>query len=90
LAVGAGALCATPLIRPNHFDQRQSREISRVAILKADSYSADLEQILMDGLNLFNLDMSGKTILLKPNLVEYLPDKEINTHPVYPKNLTEG
>jgi hypothetical protein len=57
LAVGAGALCATPLIRPNRFGKRHSREISRVAILKADSYSADLEQILMDGLNLFNLDM---------------------------------
>jgi uncharacterized protein (DUF362 family) len=82
LALGAGALCAAPLIRPNRFGKRQSREISRVAILKADSYSAELEQILMDGLNLFNLDMSGKTILLKPNLVEYLPDKEINTHPL--------
>ena len=83
LAVGAGALGVTPLIRPNRFGRSQSRKVSRVAILKADSYSADLEQILMDGLNLFNLDMSGKTILLKPNLVEYLPDKEINTHPLF-------
>jgi len=79
--VGAGALCAAPLIRPNRFGLRRSREISRVAILKADSYSADLDRILMDGLKLFNLDLRGMTVLLKPNLVEYLADKEINTHP---------
>src|SRR5438128_840765 len=82
LALGAGALCATALIRPKRFAKRQPPEISRVAILKADSYSSTLDQILMDGLKLFKLDLRGKTILLKPNLVEYLPGKEVNTHPL--------
>jgi hypothetical protein len=35
----------------------------------------------MNGLALFKLDMLGKTVLLKPNLVEYLPGKEVNTYP---------
>src|SRR5439155_24933164 len=82
LALGAGALCAAPLIRPKRLGKHQPPEISRVAILKADSYSSKLDQLLLDGLNLFKLHVRGKTILLKPNLVEYLPGKEINTHPL--------
>jgi len=82
LALGAGVLCAAPVVRPKSFRRRQSHEMSRVAILKADSYSSKLDQLLLDGLNLFKLDVRGKTILLKPNLVEYLPGKESNTYPL--------
>ena len=35
----------------------------------------------MDGLRPFNLDVRGKRVLLKPNLVDYIPGAEINTHP---------
>ena len=35
----------------------------------------------MDGLKLFNLDLHGKSVLLKPNLVEFVPGKEVCTHP---------
>jgi len=80
--MGAGALCAAALFRPKSFNKHQPPAISRVAILKADSYSARLDEILMQGLNLFKLDVRGKGILLKPNLVEYLPGKEVNTHPM--------
>jgi hypothetical protein len=44
-----------------------------VAILNADEYSAKIETLLMDALRLFRLNVAGKTVLLKPNLVEDLP-----------------
>jgi uncharacterized protein (DUF362 family) len=33
-------------------------------------------------LELFHLDLRGKTVLLKPNLVDYIPGSHINTHPL--------
>jgi len=30
---------------------------------------------------LFDLNLRGKTVLLKPNLVEYIPGAEVNTNP---------
>ena len=69
------------LAKPNHRVVRK-RPRSRVAILKAESYSESLEQILWRGLNLFCLDVRGKSVLLKPNLVDYIPGSHINTHPL--------
>jgi hypothetical protein len=45
----------------------------RVAILSADSYTAALETTITDGLPLFDLNLRGSTVLLKPNLVESIP-----------------
>jgi len=53
-----------------------------VAILTAESYSEDLEQILSRGLDLFHLDIRGRSVLIKPNLVDYIPGNHINTHPL--------
>ena len=61
-------------------DRRPLR--SRVAILDANQYSEKLCQTLYEGLKLFNLDVSGKSVLLKPNLVDYIPGAHINTHPL--------
>jgi uncharacterized protein (DUF362 family) len=58
------------------------RPRSRVAILNAESYSERLEQNLAAGLKLFDLDVRGKSVLLKPNLVDYIPGGHINTHPL--------
>ncbi len=58
------------------------RPRSRVAILKAESYFESLEQILWHGLKLFCLDVRGKSVLLKPNLVDYVPGSHINTNPL--------
>ena len=44
---------------------------SAVAILKAASYSADLAGLLRRGAQLCGLDVKGKRVLLKPNLVEF-------------------
>jgi uncharacterized protein (DUF362 family) len=53
-----------------------------VAILDADSYARSLEEKITDGLSLFGLNPRGKTVLLKPNLVEYIPGAEVNTNPL--------
>jgi len=54
---------------------------SRVAIVAAESYDGPLQDIVLRGLKLFGLDVRGKVILLKPNLVEFDPNGVINTHP---------
>ena len=38
--------------------------------------------MLLDGLRLFHLDLRGKTVLLKPNLVEHIAGAEVNTNPL--------
>jgi uncharacterized protein (DUF362 family) len=54
---------------------------SRVAILKAAGYDRDLTSVILDGIKSFRLDVAGKRVLLKPNLVEYERDTVINTNP---------
>jgi uncharacterized protein (DUF362 family) len=81
LGLATGASTTALLNRPKyHVTRRQPR--SRVAILRAESYSHNLENILQHGLDLFHLDLRGKTVLLKPNLVDYIPGNHINTHPL--------
>lgn len=76
----AGASVSIPFLLPKyHFDRRSKR--SRVAILNIDQYSPKLESMLEDGLRLFSINVTGKTVVLKPNLVDYLPGDAINTHP---------
>ncbi|MGI8988528.1 MAG: DUF362 domain-containing protein [Bryobacteraceae bacterium] len=53
---------------------------SRVAILHADSYSGDLVDRLLRGAALCGLDVKGKRVMLKPNLVEYDRGTPINTN----------
>lgn len=54
--------------------------LSAVAVLKAASYEADLAALLLEGLKLCRLDVRGKRLLLKPNLVEFDSTTSINTH----------
>jgi len=81
LGLAAGASTTALLNRPKY---RVTRRLprSRVAILRAESYAHNLESILHSGLELFHLDLRGKTVLLKPNLVDYIPGNHINTHPL--------
>jgi len=81
LGVASRVATMTLLDQPKyHVVRKQQR--SRVAILRAESYTRDLSDILRRGLDLFHLDVRGKTILLKPNLVDYIPGNHINTHPL--------
>jgi uncharacterized protein (DUF362 family) len=59
----------------------RKQAISRVAILEARTYQASLKDTISRGIRLLNLNISGKRILLKPNLVEFDPKGVINTHP---------
>jgi len=53
----------------------------RVAIFSVPAYAGDLEQVLVRGLREFRLELRGRRVLLKPNLVEYQVARKINTHP---------
>ena len=75
------AAIAALLKRPRYHVIRK-RPRSRVAILRADSYSEKLLEILRYGLDPFHLNVRNKTVLLKPNLVDYIPGNHINTHPL--------
>ncbi len=55
---------------------------SRVAVISIEEYSARIEDILLSSLREFHLNLRGKSVLLKPNLVEYIPNVEVNTKPV--------
>jgi uncharacterized protein (DUF362 family) len=61
-------------------DRRPRR--SRVAIVSAEEYSERLADTLMSGLREFHLNVCGRSVLLKPNLVEYIAGVEVNTNPI--------
>lgn len=52
---------------------------SPVAVLKAASYSTGLGELLVRGIEACGLDVRGKSVLLKPNYVEFARGKAINT-----------
>jgi uncharacterized protein (DUF362 family) len=52
---------------------------SAVAILKVSTYSQDLVRPMLDGIRACGLDVRGKSVLLKPNLVEFDRSTAINT-----------
>jgi uncharacterized protein (DUF362 family) len=47
-----------------------------------ENYSQKLGATLFAGLRLFSLDVRGKNVVLKPNLVDYIAGNAINTHPL--------
>jgi uncharacterized protein (DUF362 family) len=79
--MAAGASVSAPFLLPNYQGDGRPRR-SRVAILHAQQYSQELDQILAAGLRLFPINVRGKTVVLKPNLVDYTPGNAINTHPM--------
>src|SRR5215472_12044281 len=81
LLAGTGVLSVQRMRTIGRISDRR-RPRSRVAILHADSYARSLEEKITDGLRLFGLNLGGKNVLLKPNLVEYIPGAEVNTNPL--------
>lgn len=80
-ALAAGASVSAPFLLPKyHWDRRPKR--SRVAILHAEQYSQRIDETLAAGLRQFPIDVRGKAVVLKPNLVDYIPGDAINTHPL--------
>lgn len=79
-AVSSGAAVSVPFFLPRYRrDLRPTR--SRVAILHIKDYLQKLEDLLRRGLQLFPLNIEAKTVVLKPNLVDYIAGNAINTHP---------
>lgn len=80
-ALAAGASVSVPFFLPRcRWDRRPRR--SRVAILRIEDYVQGIQDSLRHGLQMFRLGVKGKTVVLKPNLVDYIPGNAINTHPI--------
>ena len=80
VGIAAGAATAAPFLLPK-YDRVRRPARSRIAIVRADEYSDGLEGTLMSALLLLGLKIAGKSVLLKPNLVDFVPGIHINTHP---------
>ena len=55
---------------------------SVVGIFPAPTYDVDFAGVISRGLRELGIDVKGRSVLLKPNLVEYAPGTVINTHPL--------
>jgi uncharacterized protein (DUF362 family) len=62
--------------------QLRSIAPSRVSVLKAPAYDQSIYDIMRRVLVEHLGDVRGRSILLKPNLVEFEPASSINTHPM--------
>jgi uncharacterized protein (DUF362 family) len=82
---GVGGLAAAGAGAKWLYDQNEASFRASVFVAKAASYDVDLEPIIRSGLGELGLAPSwakGKSVLLKPNLVEPSHDApHINTHP---------
>jgi uncharacterized protein (DUF362 family) len=74
----AVAACARQKYDPARF---QRPEVSPVFLAAATNYSSDLSDVVLRGIRELGVNVAGKRVLLKPNLVEYEPGSAINTHP---------
>jgi uncharacterized protein (DUF362 family) len=54
---------------------------SPVALLPAETYDANLTDLIGRGLTMLRQEVRGRRVFLKPNMVEYWSDKAVNTDP---------
>lgn len=66
------------------------RVAPRVSIVRASSYSGELQALICRILVEHQLAVSGKKILLKPNLVEFRSDAPVNTNPAFVAAVAEA
>src|SRR5438034_677797 len=78
-AVASGSALSMMRLQQHKYSRDLRPKRSRVAVLHTDQYSDKLDEVVYDGLRLFHLNVRGKSILLKPNIVEYIPGKPVNT-----------
>jgi uncharacterized protein (DUF362 family) len=72
-AAGATLACGRAPVAAGH---------ANVSILRAPAYTMDVYDIVYRAVAQHNLNVRGKRIVLKPNLVEFDPHTAINTHPM--------
>ena len=81
------ALGALPLVglacRRPPYDAAAFRvpDRSQVGLFPAADYAVDFSDVIGRGFRELGVDLSGRRVLLKPNMVEYEPGTAINTHP---------
>ena len=65
---------------------------SAVALLPAADYGVDFADLISRGLDLFDLGhlITGRSVLLKPNMVEYEEESVINTNPLVVAGAAEA
>jgi uncharacterized protein (DUF362 family) len=80
-AAVTGSLLTVKRLNGSKYAQDLRPQRSRLAILHVEAYSDKLSQLVYEALQLFRLNMRGKSVLLKPNIVEYIPGKPVNTDP---------
>jgi uncharacterized protein (DUF362 family) len=83
----AGAAGAATLAGCN---QARPVEPSRVSVVRAPEYGQGLYDAVRRLLAEHRLDVRGRSVLLKPNLVEFEPQSSINTHPLLVHAVYEG
>lgn len=76
---GAAALAGVAKMSIEPKKRPPARPNSPVVILKAPSYSGELASKMNEGIQACGLDVKGKFVLLKPNLVEFDRSTAINT-----------
>ena len=85
VAAGGGALAKQQGVfdGPLPFDRSIYPEPGRspVAVLRAETYGGVLERLLLEGLRLVDADVRRRSVLLKPNFVEFRSESSINTDP---------
>jgi uncharacterized protein (DUF362 family) len=79
---GAGALAAGSVSLAGWRIAQQPA--ARVMTIRAENYDVDLVDLMLQGIRAFPQTVArarGGRVVLKPNLVEYSPDRPINTDP---------
>jgi uncharacterized protein (DUF362 family) len=62
--------------------RRPAADPAIVSIVRAPRYGQELYGQVRELLEAHRLDVRGKRVVLKPNLVEFEPESSINTHPI--------
>jgi uncharacterized protein (DUF362 family) len=90
-ALSAGAVAALGCRRaPYDASLFRLPDESSVALLPAASYDRDLADVIYRGLQLTPVEVAGRRVLLKPNVVEHREDAPINTHPAVVAGAAEA
>lgn len=71
--------CSRPPYDPRRFTRLDR---SPVALLSASSYDVDFAELIGRGLQELGVQVRGRRVFLKPNMVEYEPGTAINTNPL--------
>jgi uncharacterized protein (DUF362 family) len=82
LMASAAALAAARCSAPAASHEVRKFPVSNVSIVKAPDYTMGIYDTIYRLVDSFDMDLRGKRIVLKPNLVEFDSRTAINTHPM--------